>query len=125
MRRNCVIKMFSVSIKLINNGRKLVLEQIITTLATVADTAEEKFLDYYDRFMPTLKYVMENAVPKDLRLLRGKTIECISLIGLAVGHDKVGSIKNAVILVLILYRINCKLETSVHILGCTTKYFIA
>ncbi|CAB3990565.1 importin-5, partial, partial [Paramuricea clavata] len=73
---------------LINNGRKLVLEQIITTLATVADTAEENFLAYYDRFMPTLKYVMENAVPKDLRLLRGKTIECISLIGLAVGHDK-------------------------------------
>ena len=67
----------------------MVLEQIITTLATVADTAEEKFLAYYDRFMPTLKYVMENAVPKDLRLLRGKTIECISLIGLAVGHDKV------------------------------------
>lgn len=67
----------------------MVLEQIITTLATVADTAEEKFLSYYDRFMPTLKYVMENAVPRDLRLLRGKTIECISLIGLAVGHDKV------------------------------------
>lgn len=55
----------------------------------MADTAEEKFLAYYDRFMPTLKYVMENAVPKDLRLLRGKTIECISLIGLAVGQEKV------------------------------------
>ena len=66
------------------------MEQIITTLATVADTAEEKFVTYYDRFMPTLKYVMENAVPKDLRLLRGKTIECISLIGLAVGQEKVG-----------------------------------
>ncbi|XP_046853290.1 importin-5-like [Xenia sp. Carnegie-2017] len=73
---------------LIKNGKKLVLEQIITTLATVADTAEEKFLTFYDRFMPTLKYVVENAVSKDLRLLRGKTIECISLIGLAVGHDK-------------------------------------
>lgn len=40
------------------------------------------------RFMPILKYIMENAVHKDLRLLRGKTIECISLIGLAVGKDK-------------------------------------
>ena len=82
---------FPVSVQLISNGRKLVLEQIITTLATVADTAEEKFLPHYDRFMPTLKYVMENAVSKDLRLLRGKTIECISLIGLAVGHDKVST----------------------------------
>lgn len=71
----------------------MVLEQIITTLATVADTAEEKFLTFYDRFMPTLKYVVENAVSKDLRLLRGKTIECISLIGLAVGHDKVKAFK--------------------------------
>ena len=30
-------------------GNKLVLEQIIVTLASVADTAEEKFTDYYDR----------------------------------------------------------------------------
>lgn len=38
--------------------------------------------------MPVLKYIMENAIHKDLRLLRGKTIECISLIGLAVGKEK-------------------------------------
>lgn len=75
--------------QLINSGRRQVLEQIITTLATIADTAEESFLAYYDIFMPILKYVMKNAVSKDLRLLRGKTIECISLIGLAVGHEKV------------------------------------
>jgi hypothetical protein len=31
-------------------GTKLVLEQIVTTLASVADTAEEKFEQYYDRF---------------------------------------------------------------------------
>jgi len=30
-------------------GTKLVLEQIVTTLASVADTAEEKFEQYYDR----------------------------------------------------------------------------
>lgn len=38
--------------------------------------------------MPGLKYIMENAVHPDLRLLRGKTIECISLIVLAVGQEK-------------------------------------
>jgi hypothetical protein len=27
----------------------LVLEQIVTTIASVADTAEEKFVAYYDR----------------------------------------------------------------------------
>lgn len=41
------------------------------------------------RFMPCLKYIMQNAVNTELKLLRGKTIECISLIGLAVGKDKV------------------------------------
>ena len=60
----------------------------MTTIATVADTAEEKFLHYYDRFMPNLKYIMQNALSSDYRMLRGKTIECISLIGLAVGKEK-------------------------------------
>lgn len=41
------------------------------------------------RFMPTLKYLFVNATTSELRLLRGKTIECISLIGLAVGKEKV------------------------------------
>jgi hypothetical protein len=38
--------------------------------------------------MPKLKYLFVNATTPELRLLRGKTIECISLIGLAVGKDK-------------------------------------
>ena len=75
---------------LLENGKKLVLEQIVTTTATVADTVEEHFVTYYDQFMPSLKYIMANAVAKEHRLLRGKTIECISLIGLAVGQEKVG-----------------------------------
>ncbi len=61
----------------------------MTSIASVADTAEEKFVPYYDLFMPSLKHIVENGVQKELRLLRGKTIECISLIGLAVGKEKV------------------------------------
>ena len=64
------------------------LEQIVTTIASVADTAEDRFIDYYDKFMPNLKYMIGNATTADLRLLRGKTIECVSLIGLAVGGEK-------------------------------------
>lgn len=75
--------------QLIEKGTKLVLEQVVTSIASVADTAEEKFVPYYDLFMPSLKHIVENAVQKELRLLRGKTIECISLIGLAVGKEKV------------------------------------
>ncbi len=39
-------------------------------------------------FVPCLKYIIQNANTTELRLLRGKTIECISLIGLAVGAEK-------------------------------------
>lgn len=104
--------------ELVEKGSKLVLEQVVTTIASVADTAEEKFQTYYDRldfklsdfeylirilifmtyetvmdelysrFVPCLKYIIQNATTTELRLLRGKTIECISLIGLAVGPEK-------------------------------------
>lgn len=84
----CPVCSFAPS-QLIHKGTKLVLEQVVTSIASVADTAEEKFVPYYDLFMPSLKDIVENAVQKELRLLRGKTIECISLIGLAVGKEKV------------------------------------
>ncbi|XP_072034276.1 importin-5-like [Amphiura filiformis] len=74
--------------ELVQNGTKLVLEQMVTTLAAVADTIEDKFCQYYEHFMPNLKYIVQNATSKEYRLLRGKTIECISLIGLAVGTEK-------------------------------------
>ena len=61
----------------------------MTTIATLADGVESSFLPYYDRFMPSLKFLMINATDKKFRLLRGKTVECISLMGLAVGRDKV------------------------------------
>ena len=66
----------------------MVLEQVISTIGSVADTSEENFLAYCDRFMPHLKRIIKNATTSDLRLLRGRAIECVSLIGLAVGADK-------------------------------------
>lgn len=80
----------------------------MTTIATVADTAEEKFLHYYDRFMPNLKYIMQNALSSDYRMLRGKTIECISLIGLAVGKEKVSEFStDSSFLRNVFYRLLC------------------
>lgn len=37
--------------------------------------------------MPPLKFIFTNVNVDKLKLLRGKTIECISLIGLAVGYE--------------------------------------
>lgn len=74
--------------ELMKKGTKLVLEQVIVSIASLADVVQETFIGYYDRFMPCLKYIIENANVKELRLLRGKSIECASLIGLAVGSEK-------------------------------------
>ena len=60
----------------------------MATIASVADTIEEKFVPYYDIFMSSLKHITELAVQKELKLLRGKIIACISSIGLAVGKKK-------------------------------------
>ncbi|KAG7268938.1 hypothetical protein CRUP_002934 [Coryphaenoides rupestris] len=51
--------------ELILKGTKLVLEQVVTSIASVADTAEEKFVPYYDLFMPSLKHIVENAFMPD------------------------------------------------------------
>lgn len=74
--------------ELVEKGTKLVLEQVVTTIASVADTAENEFIAYYDRLMPCLKFIIQNANKEDLKLLRGKTIECVTLIGMAVGTEK-------------------------------------
>lgn len=71
-----------------NSNKKLVLEQILVSIASFAELIQELFVNYYDRFMPYLKFIIENANHKDLRLLRGKAIECASLIGLVVGSKK-------------------------------------
>lgn len=68
----------------------------MTTIASVADTCEEQFIVYYDRLMPCLKYIIQNANRQEHKLLRGKTIECVSLIGLAVGPDKVGNFSRVI-----------------------------
>ncbi|CAG2120762.1 unnamed protein product, partial [Medioppia subpectinata] len=86
---NKIEQVLNIKIKeLMERGSKLVLEQIVVTLASLADSAQENFQNYYDKFIPCLKFIIQNATTKELRLLRGKCIECISLIGLAVGSER-------------------------------------
>jgi len=90
--------------------KRYVMEQAVTTLATVADSAEERFLQYYDTFMPVLVSILASANGKDNRLLRGKTIECISLIGLAVGKEKFFNDAKAVMEILMRTQQSAEME---------------
>jgi len=77
-------KLFS----LLGTGHKMVQEQAITAVAAIADCIKDKFTPYYDTFMPFMKRILAEADGKNYRTLRGKAIECISIIALAVGKAK-------------------------------------
>ncbi|TVU02137.1 hypothetical protein EJB05_52404, partial [Eragrostis curvula] len=73
---------------LLQNGKQMVQEGALTALASVADSSQEQFNKYYDAVMPYLKAILMNATDKSNRMLRAKSMECISLVGMAVGKDK-------------------------------------
>ncbi|MBA0777901.1 hypothetical protein Gotri_005850, partial [Gossypium trilobum] len=66
----------------------MVQEGALTALASVADSSQEHFQKYYDAVMPYLKAILVNATDKSNRMLRAKSLECISLVGMAVGKEK-------------------------------------
>jgi hypothetical protein len=73
-----------------------VQEQAITAIAAVADSASTEFLPYYDTFMPLLKKIFYGCVTKEQLELRGKAVECISLVGFTVGKEKFAQDANEV-----------------------------
>jgi len=76
---------------LLQRNVRRVAEQAVTAIASVADVAEDDFHPYYESFMPGLKKILQEAIGKEYRMLRGKAMECISLIGVAVGPEKFGA----------------------------------
>ncbi|KAJ4482034.1 armadillo-type protein [Lentinula aciculospora] len=67
--------------------RRYVQEQVITTLAMVADASEATFAKYYHSIMPLLLNVLRNASGAEHRKLRLKAMECAGLIAIAVGRE--------------------------------------
>lgn len=74
-------------LNLLRRPQKYVQEQAVTTIATVADAAESRFIKYYSSIMPLLLGVLQNGNSEEYRLLRGKAMECATLIALAVGKE--------------------------------------
>ncbi|QPG76766.1 hypothetical protein FOA43_004160 [Brettanomyces nanus] len=68
--------------------KRYVQEQVVTTIAIVADAAETRFIKYYDTLMPLLLDILRADTGSENRLLKAKAIECATLVALAVGKDK-------------------------------------
>ncbi|ODV76680.1 Karyopherin functions in nuclear transport of protein [Suhomyces tanzawaensis NRRL Y-17324] len=73
---------------LLQSPKRYVQEQVLTTIAIIADAAEKKFVKYYDTLMPLLTDVLKTDMGEENRLLKAKCIECSTLIALAVGKEK-------------------------------------
>ncbi|GAB7363350.1 hypothetical protein MBLNU230_g3631t1 [Neophaeotheca triangularis] len=73
---------------LLENQKRFVQEQALSTIATVADSAETAFGEWYGKLMPLLFNVLQQPNDKELRLLRAKAMECATLIALAVGKER-------------------------------------
>lgn len=73
---------------LLQSPKRYVQEQVLTTIAIIADAAEKKFIRYYDTLMPMLTDVLRTDMGNENRLLKAKCIECSTLIALAVGKEK-------------------------------------
>ncbi|CCH46149.1 Importin-5 [Wickerhamomyces ciferrii] len=82
---------------LLQSPKRYVQEQVLTTIAIVADAAEQTFIKYYDTLMPLLLNVLKTDMGDENRLLKAKCIECSTLIALAVGKEKFQQHSNEVI----------------------------
>lgn len=73
-----------------NSPKRYVQEQVLTTIAIIADAAQNYFSKYYDTLMPLLLDVLAQPDSNDpqIRLLKAKCIECLTLIALAVGREQ-------------------------------------
>ncbi|KAL6943318.1 hypothetical protein ACO0RG_002311 [Hanseniaspora osmophila] len=73
---------------LLQSDKTYVQEQALTTIAFIANAAEKKFIKYYDTLMPLLINVLKTDTGAENRVLKGKCMECSTLIALAVGKQK-------------------------------------
>jgi HEAT repeat protein len=74
--------------ELLRTPRRVVQEQALQTIAVIAESAKDLFAKYYDTFIPVLLLILEQAVGHDQRLMRGKAMECLSLICYVVGPER-------------------------------------
>ena len=65
----------------------IVLESSLTALAAIADADKEQFAEQADTLIPLFIQLIQTYTTQVYTQLRGKVIDCISLMCSAVGHD--------------------------------------
>lgn len=75
---------------LLLSPKRYVQEQALTTIATIADAAEKKFIKYHNTLLPMLMDFLRTDLGPENHMLTAKCVECATLIALAVGRDNLG-----------------------------------
>lgn len=68
----------------------IVQEQAVTAIAAVATCISSEFTRFYKAFREPLLQLLSTSLGEERHLLRGKTMECVSLIAVAVGKEVFG-----------------------------------
>ncbi|KAI9597109.1 importin subunit beta-3 [Syncephalis fuscata] len=66
-------------VALLNTNKMYMQEQAITTIATMADSAQDRFVKFYNTIMPMLMNVLAQAATREYRTLRGKALESLAV----------------------------------------------
>lgn len=82
--------LFTKLVILLKGGIRYAQEQALSAISALADCSQTLFAKYYEHIMPFLKEILDKATGKAERMLRARAIECVSLIGLAVGKTTFG-----------------------------------
>lgn len=72
---------------LLLSPKRYVQEQVLTTIAIIADAAEKKFIKYHDTLIPMLLDFLRSNLGPESRILTAKCVECATLISVAVGRE--------------------------------------
>lgn len=92
---------------LLQSPKRYVQEQVLTTIAIIADAAQKKFIKYHDTLLPLLINFLKSDLGDEYRLLKAKCVECATLISTAVGAEIFSQHSQDLIDILIVLQENC------------------
>lgn len=72
---------------LLQSPKRYVQEQVLITIAVIADSAKQTFIKYHDSLLPMLIGFLKTDMGQENRMLTAKCIECATLISMAVGKE--------------------------------------
>lgn len=80
---------FLEALRALCGNQNIRVQEIVTeALSNLVSAMGTSFTPYYDAFVPYLKSVISQAKEKDHRLLRGRAMETLSVIGVSVGKER-------------------------------------